>query len=83
VKWLTQTLTEQPEFATCVVSKMSDFIFEGRILPLDVRERLRSVFKKDYDLGKLLETLVVLRAFGTAALDSSDATTVGVAGGKE
>jgi hypothetical protein len=65
---LGRMLTSQPEFAQCMVERVEDFVYEGNVVPFEVKRALASQFEDGQHLGALIESAVVARAFGPQAL---------------
>ena len=71
------SIAQQPEFAACMVDKMSAFVYEGRGVPPGVRRRLLRAFDRSPRIAPLLEEAVVARAFGEAAMTGAGGATCG------
>lgn len=57
-------IRRQPEFARCMVSKMTNFIFEGTEVPYELERRLEARFARDERMDTVIEDAVIARAFG-------------------
>jgi hypothetical protein len=64
--WLGKTIGAQPEFAECMVDRVSKFVFRGPVPPT-VRESAVARFKADKNFGGLFEDMLVARYASTPA----------------
>lgn len=61
-------ITSQPEFVQCMVERVQNFVYEGNVVPFEVERALVGQFADGQRIGALIESAVVARAFGPAAL---------------
>lgn len=65
---LANLIIEQPEFTSCAVKHVTEFVYQGHPVPASVRDRLLASFRADENLGKLIEDSLIARIFGEGAL---------------
>ena len=64
---LGEQIRRQPEFARCMVTKMTNLIYEGTEVPHELERRLEARFARDERMDTLIEDAVIARAFGVLA----------------
>jgi hypothetical protein len=67
VAWLAKQMVSQPEFADCVVNRVTSFAFEGQPVPSEFLSELLARFRKNEDMGQLVEDALIARIFGFVA----------------
>lgn len=81
LEWLGKMIVAQPEFAECMTSKVIGFVYEGETPPTMVERELVRRFSDGQDMGALIESAVVARAFGREALNGDVARSPHAGGG--
>ncbi|XYH97106.1 hypothetical protein ACMHYB_56600 [Sorangium sp. So ce1128] len=80
---LGKMITKQPEFGRCMVSKATNFVYEGDVVPYEVERQLIRRFEKGQRMRDLLEDAVIARVFGAKALREGDGDAADLAGSVE
>lgn len=73
LRWFGEAMSKQPEFTSCMTSKVASWLYEGQSAPPEVTSTLRARFEQRQSMKQLIEDAVVARAFGRDAVESANA----------
>jgi len=59
--WLGKTISEQPEFNSCVVTKVLNYLYDGYDYSPDLKEQLEALFAVRQDFASMFESAVIAR----------------------
>jgi hypothetical protein len=66
--WLASQVVAQPEFATCMATKVAHLVYEGHPPPLDVLDKLSAEFADGQRMERLIGSAVIARFLGAGSL---------------